>query len=111
MILLINSKGIVVDCNPRIREILGYEKNEVVDKKIQNLPGLNSEDLPTLLDLFNRLISGEILHRVDLRLTKKDGNKIWMNLQASRLEINKEMYVQAILHEIKESTVISKDKS
>jgi PAS domain S-box-containing protein len=110
-ILLINSKGIVVDCNPRTLEILGYEKNEVINKKIQILPALNSEDLPTILDLFKRMISGERLHRVDLRLIKKDGNTVWMNLQASKLEINKESYVQAILHEIKESTVISKDKT
>ncbi len=55
------------------------------------------------------MISGEKLHRVDLYLTKKDGNKIWMNLQASKLEINEETYVQAILIEIKESTIISKD--
>jgi len=110
-ILLINSKGIVVDCNPRMREILGYEKNEVINKEIQKLPTLNSEDLPILLDLFKRMISGERLHRVDLWLIKKDGNKIWMNLQASKLEINNELYIQAILHEIKESTIISKEKS
>ena len=108
-ILLINSKGIVVDCNPRTREILGYEKDEVINKKLQKLPALNSEDLPTIIDLFKQMISGERLHRVDLKLTSKDGNKIWMNLQASKLEINNESYVQAILHEIKESTVISKD--
>ena len=110
-ILLINSKGIVVDCNPRTREILGYEKDEVINKKLQKLPALNSEDLPTIIDLFKRMISGERLHRVDLKLTNKDGNKIWMNLQASKLEINNESYVQAILHEIKESTIISKDKT
>jgi len=110
-ILLINSKGIVVDCNPRTLEILGYEKNEVINKEIQKLPALNSEDLSILLDLFKRMMSGERLHRVDLRLIKKDGNKIWMNLQASKLEINEEIYIQAILHEIKESTVISKEET
>ena len=67
--------------------------------------------LPPILDLFKRMISGEKLHRVDLRLIKKDGNTVWMNLQASKLEINNESYVQAVLHEIKESTVISKDKT
>lgn len=110
-ILLINSKGIVVDCNPRTREILGYEKDEVINKQLQKIPALNPEDLPTILDLFKRMVSGEKLHRVDLKLLKKDGNKIWMNLQASKLEINNESYVQAILHEIKESTIISKEKT
>jgi len=109
MILLINSKGIIVDCNPRTKEILGYERSEIINKKIQKLPALHPDDLPALLDLFKRLITGERLHRVDLKLTKKDGNKIWMNLQASKLEINQKSYVQAILHEIKESTVLSKD--
>ncbi len=99
-ILLINSKGVIEDCNPRTVELFGYKKNELLEKEFRTLGAIQSKDLPMLLDLFKRMVSGEILHRVDLQLRKKDGNLIWTNLQASLVRIGKELFVQAIFHDI-----------
>jgi signal transduction histidine kinase len=40
------------------------------------------------------------MHRIDFRLFKKDKEIIWINLQASLIEIGKEFYVQAIFSDI-----------
>lgn len=101
-ILLINSKGVVIDCNPRTMELFGYKKSELVGKEFRILQAIQPKDIPILLDLFKRMISGEILHRVDLQLRKKDGSLIWTNLQASLVRISDELFVQAILHDIDE---------
>lgn len=99
-ILLINSRGVIVDCNPRTVELFGYKKNELIEKEFRILQAIQPKDLPMLLDLFKRMVSGEILHRVDIQLRKKDGNLIWTNLQASLVRIGKEIFVQAIFHDI-----------
>ena len=79
---------------------IGYKKNELLEKEFRTLGAIQSKDLSMLLDLFKRMVSGEILHRVDLQLRKKDGNLIWTNLQASLVSIGKELFVQAIFHDI-----------
>lgn len=101
-IILINSRGVIIDCNPRTMELFGYKKNELVEKEFRILQAIQPKDIPMLLDLFKRMVSGEILHRVDLQLQKKDGNLIWTNLQASIVRIGKEMFVQTIFHDIDE---------
>ncbi len=101
-IILINSRGVIIDCNPRTMELFGYKKNELVEKEFRILQAIQPKDIPKLLDLFKRMVSGEILHRVDLQLQKKDGNLIWTNLQASIVRIGKEMFVQTIFHDIDE---------
>ena len=101
-IILINSRGVIIDCNPRTMELFGYKKNELVEKEFRILQAIQPKDIPILLDLFKRMVSGEILHRVDLQLQRKDGNLIWTNLQASLVRIGKEIFVQAIFHDIDE---------
>jgi len=99
-ILLINSIGEIVDCNPRTVELFGYKKTELIGKEFRKVQAIQLKDLQLLVDLFKRMISGEELHRVDLQLQKKDGNLIWANLQASLVKIGHETYVQAIFHDI-----------
>jgi len=101
-ILLINSRGKIIDCNPRTMQLFGYKKNELIEKEFRILQAIQPKDIPMLLDLFKRMVSGEILHRVDLQLQKKDGSLIWTNLQAILVRIGKEIFVQAIFHDIDE---------
>jgi len=110
-ILLINSKGIVMDCNPKFSEMFQYDKDEIVDKEIRKLEAIRPEDLSTLLKLFKQLVDGEEVHRVDLQLKKKDGSLIWVNMQAKIFEISGEKFAQVIMHEHKESTIIGQEKS
>lgn len=101
-IVLINSAGEIVDCNPRTVELFGYKKTELIGKEFRKLKAIQLEDLQFLLDLFKRMMGGEQLHRIDLELQKKDGKLIWVNLQASLVIINNETYAQAIFHDIDE---------
>ncbi|TFG30609.1 MAG: PAS domain S-box protein [Promethearchaeota archaeon] len=99
-ILLINSVGEIVDCNPRTVELFEYKKSELIGKEFRKVQAIQLKDLQLLIDLFKRMISGETLHRVDIQLRKKDGTLIWSNLQASLVEIGNQTYVQAIFHDI-----------
>jgi PAS domain S-box-containing protein len=99
-IILIGSGGKILDCNPRTIELFGYDKEELVGKKFQSVSAIRPEDLPALLNLFKRMLSKERLHRIDLQLRKKDGSLIWVNMQASLVDIPENPIVQVIMHDI-----------
>ncbi|MFX1320724.1 MAG: PAS domain S-box protein [Promethearchaeota archaeon] len=99
-IVLIDSKGNIIDCNPATEELLGYKKEEVIRKKFMNLEIFPTDFLPVILDLFTRFLKGEELHRMDVKMYKKDGGLIWANLQASLVKLDGETFVQAIFHDI-----------
>ena len=99
-IVLLDSKGNIIDCNPATEELLGYKKEEVIRKKFMNLEIFPTDFLPVILDLFTRFLKGEELHRMDVKMYKKDGGLIWANLQASLVKLDGETFVQAIFHDI-----------
>ena len=99
-IVLINSQGIIVDCNPKTESMFDKSRDEFIGKKIQETDIFSSSDLLSILDLFKRFLCGEDLHRVDFRAHKKDGMVIWVNLQASVMKIEEETYVQALFTDV-----------
>ncbi|MFX1552534.1 MAG: PAS domain S-box protein [Promethearchaeota archaeon] len=99
-IVLINSKGEIVDCNPRTEILFGYSKTDLIGKKFHKISVIHSDYLPTIMDLFKKFIKGEIVHRIDLKMYKKDGTLVWVNLQASLVQLEKEYFVQALFTDI-----------
>ncbi|MHA1987069.1 MAG: PAS domain S-box protein [Promethearchaeota archaeon] len=100
-IILLNNKGIIIDCNPATEKLLGdYEKKDLIGIPFMELRIIPQEFLLTLIELFKKFIKGEQLHRIDIRLYKRDGSLIWANLQASLVKVGGETFVQVILHDI-----------
>lgn len=99
-VILLNSKGIIVDCNPTTETRFGYKKIDLVGKKFHQLSIIHPEYLPTIMDLFKKFIKGKIVHQIDLQLYKKDDSLIWVNLQASLIQVENEYYVQALFSDI-----------
>jgi len=112
-IVLVNSKGIVIDCNPATLLLGDYEKEDLIGIPFKDLKIIPQDFLRTLIDLFKLFIKGEQLHRIDIQLYKKDGGLIWANLQASLVEVGGETFVQVILHDItkrKEADLLIKEE-
>lgn len=101
-IILVNTSRIIIDCNPAINKLIGYEREELIGKDFKNLSMIHPNYLPTLIQLFKLLLKGEIVHRIDLQLYNKAGDLIWANLQASLVKVGGETIVQAIFHNITE---------
>ncbi|MBD3195076.1 MAG: PAS domain S-box protein [Candidatus Lokiarchaeota archaeon] len=99
-IVILNSKGIIVDCNPTTESILGYNKSDLVGSHFKELPLIQDKDLKKLFNLFSKIINGIHIHRIDVQLKKKDGNLIWINLQGSIIEVENQPFLQVIVHDI-----------
>ncbi|MHA2400526.1 MAG: PAS domain S-box protein [Promethearchaeota archaeon] len=99
-ILLLNSDGRIIDINPAAEGLAGYKRAELLGKKFQDLDIVHPKYLPLLVELFIEFIKGEVLHRIDIQIYKKDKTIIWVNLQASIVEIGDDILVQVILQDI-----------
>jgi PAS domain S-box-containing protein len=99
-VVLINTQGIVVDMNPKAKEMFGYDRHELIGKKFMNLSIIHKDYLPNLLALFRKFVKGQRLHRMDIKINRKDGVVFWANLQAAITKINDITYVQALFTDI-----------
>ncbi|MFX0026790.1 MAG: PAS domain S-box protein [Candidatus Hermodarchaeota archaeon] len=112
-IVLLDSKGVIIDINPRSAEVFGYKKGELIGKKFKDVSVLHPNYLPRIIELFKKFIKGEIVHRIDLQAYKKNGSLIWVNLQAGLIDIAGETHVQAIFNDItpqKEAEILIKEE-
>ncbi|MHA1105604.1 MAG: PAS domain S-box protein [Promethearchaeota archaeon] len=99
-VVLINSQGVVVDANPTTEVMFGYKRDDVIGKKFMNLSIIHSDYLPTILELFQKFVKGEEMHRIDIKIKRKNGTIFWANLQAALMKIGEKTYVQALFTDI-----------
>ncbi|MFX1500521.1 MAG: PAS domain S-box protein [Promethearchaeota archaeon] len=101
-IILINSKGIVVDCNPAIKQLLGYSKEELIGKRYDKLPFIHPKYLKKILETVRSVIKGESETILDVQLKTLKGDYLWVNIQLSLVTINQETFVQILGNDITE---------
>jgi len=99
-LVLLNFKGKIIDCNPATEMLGGYRKEELIGKDFKNLGIFHPNFVPSLIDLFERFVKGEEMHRIDIEIFKKDGDLIWVSLQASIVRLGEKAFVQVIMHDI-----------
>jgi PAS domain S-box-containing protein len=99
-IVLLNSNGIIVDCNPTVEFMTGYSKNDLIGKKFKDLGVIDPEFIELVKHSFQRFVKGDQVHRIDFRLRKKSGDIMWVNLQAARLKIENIGFIQAIFNDV-----------
>jgi signal transduction histidine kinase len=65
-----------------------------------NISVIHPEFLPIIVGLFRKFMRGEKLHRLDVKLYKKDGTIFWTNLQAALVNLSGVIYIQVILTDV-----------
>ncbi len=101
-ILLIDTEGKIVDCNPALEKLLGYNKKELIGKKYKDLKVIASKYFPLLLERLKRVSKGKPLQPLDIELVKKDGSLIWINIESSLVKLGKKNFIIVMGHDISE---------
>ncbi|HZC77062.1 MAG TPA: PAS domain S-box protein, partial [Ktedonobacterales bacterium] len=79
---LVSLEGRWLRVNPRLGELLGYSRDELVTLTCQDLT--HPDDREADLVNFRRLLAGELdAYDTDLRYVRKDGVPVWVHLTAS----------------------------
>jgi len=106
-IILLNSEGIIVDCNPTTELMFGYIKDELVGRHFKNISAIHQKYIPILIELFPKHIEGEMVDPIDIQIYHKNGKLMWVNTQASIINLSGNLFVQVIFHDITDKKVIS----
>jgi PAS domain S-box-containing protein len=87
LIATIDKKGIIVDCNAKIRDVLGYEKDEIIGKPIAAL--FHPSDLPRVHRTVREVIKKGASYDKQYEMVKKDGSAVIVSVNSTPLKNEK----------------------
>jgi len=100
---LVNSEGILIDCNNAIKNI-DFMQN-ITGKSIKEIFSLNEKNKPNIT-LFEKAIKsvfeGVIQEGFDFRLYRTEGDYLWIHVDFSLIEIENQKSIQFIMQDITE---------
>jgi PAS domain S-box-containing protein len=91
-ITLVDTNGIVIDCNESTEKMIGFSKKEIIGKPFQELLTLVPSDLPKLMENFQKLLNGEDIIPYELEIITKDGKRRWIIIRNSLLKKNDNIF-------------------
>jgi len=102
-ILYVNRLGIIVNINPRIKDLLGYDVKDVKGKNFARLGLLRRKNLPTIIKLFKgSLSSDKITPLFELEIKHKNGN--WIPIEVNTKILKKDNKVLGALNVLRDIT-------
>lgn len=93
LIILADSNGIVIDCNSRIEELLGYGQDEL---KGQPLTGIFQDYLRKFQESSEEINNRGFSFNKEYRMVRKDGELIDVNVNSSGMKDEKGNHAQTI---------------
>ena len=105
-ILLADRQGHFLEANPRVEELLGYTRTELISMNINQLH--RPEDLPSVIAAFEQVATGQLSQVLDVNFLAKDGSIIPIDISASVIELHGETFIQEILRDIRDRKAAEK---
>ena len=87
-----------LDANPKICEMLGYTRDEITRLGVDEIHP--AADLPRIIDIFQRQVSGEIAAAQELPVLCKSGRVFPAEISTARLQIGGTHYVAGFFRDI-----------
>ncbi|MFX0028142.1 MAG: PAS domain S-box protein [Candidatus Hermodarchaeota archaeon] len=109
-IILLNSRGTIVDINATTPLMFGYNKEDLIGKNYLDLIGIYPYDTKTVL----RKLPDLLLQREDLntkvipnlvKIFKKDGTIVWVQSEISTIKLGDEQIIQLIVQDVTEKKI------
>ena len=91
-IAVVDTSGVIVNCNDEIVNISGYTRDEVTGKRFDELLTLDSGDLPDTEQDFRDIIGGKRASIQTLGIIRKDGQRRWLSIRVAPLQSGGKVY-------------------
>lgn len=110
IILQINKYGTIVDINESVKEILGYEPDELRGRHFAKSGVILEDEIPQLIKMFNIAIKKSVSKDImSLGFKTKEGEKLYMDANIKLLKTEDEIEGAVIvLHNVSEYIEINK---
>ncbi len=105
MIISVNQAGIIVNCNKRVTEILGYKQEELIGKNLAKI--IYREDFEKAIKNIQNVMESGSTYNKTVRMVKADGQKIFTKVNSSGINKSNRKYEIAvcIVDDITESKI------
>ncbi|KKH96032.1 hypothetical protein EO95_07155 [Methanosarcina sp. 1.H.T.1A.1] len=94
LITLVDKKGIIVDCNSRVEELLGYRQDELIGQPINSV--IFSDYLKKLQESLEEIENRGFSFNKEYRMVQKNGKPVDVNVNSSGLKDENGNHVQTI---------------
>ncbi|MFW9989358.1 MAG: PAS domain S-box protein, partial [Candidatus Odinarchaeota archaeon] len=101
-IVLVNKQGKISYCNPAFEKLSGYPQEELIGYKFKDLSAIYPEDVPIMVNRFQKNLKGEFLPPLEIELYKKDGNVAWISYQSTLVKVGEESLLQIVIEDVTE---------
>lgn len=112
-IWIVNSKGVIIDCNPTMNKLLSkYNKDDIVGKHFVDVLSMFERPeyfVPFFKEKFDNFINGEKIEPVEFQITRSDGKSLWLTLQSSKITLGEEILIQVIIQDVTEKKQAEED--
>ena len=94
LILSVDATGIILDCNKRIKDILNYERNEILGQSIAKI--IHPDYIERAQKCLGEILSKGSALQKEYRMIKKDGRIIDVDISANGLKNKEGKYIGGI---------------
>lgn len=79
LIVALNEKGIIIDCNDKVASVLGYSPSHIIGESVLKI--IHSDYIARIQKSFGKLTMDKTLHNREVKMLRKDGQLIetWVN--------------------------------
>ena len=87
LIATIDKNGRIIDCNGKIREVLGYDKDEIIGRSVAAL--FHPHDLPRIYETVKEVIKKGASYDKQYEMMRKDGSTVVVSVNSTPLKNEK----------------------
>lgn len=93
-VIMTDEKGIIIECNNRIKELLGYDKNEIAGYHF--CKKLHPDDCLQSKEHLKKIIEGMGLNYIEYKFIRKDGSIVDMAVNCVSLRDKNDKFVHMV---------------
>ena len=108
-IVLIDDSAQIVEVNTATIKLFGFKRENLIGLKFSELYIIPKEQMNRMKKIFTRLLSGGIFGPEDIQIYNNDEELIWVNVISSRIELDKNTYIQVLTQDISQRKILEQE--
>ena len=108
-IVLVDLNGQIVDINSATENLFGFERKDLIGLKFTELNIIPAVDKIPMNKVFNEILKGGIFGPEDIQIYDNYKNLLWVNVIASKIEIEKKSYIQVLTKDINQPKILEQE--
>ena len=101
-VLTVGAKGTIIGCNSAAEKMLGYPRDEIVNRHFSKLGAVRLKDVPRYTKLLGSILIGKATEPVEITFKCKDGALRLADVRVSLLKVGGKTTILATLRDITE---------